>query len=206
MRAIDRMLRDQEVSDVVISYITSSPTLMERMRRRQAREEEQEKVRLKHLAAWRDATALRAYRQLAVVLRSQGLNEEADRFAYRAHLIQRRMLLRTGPRSIGPFLFSCLLDVLAGYGYKPGRTLVAYLSIIVGFGLLYFLSGQTLEPHFSPLYALLISVISFHGRGFFPAGFLPTMPMAVLGACEAIIGVAIEISFIATFTQRYFGK
>jgi hypothetical protein len=36
--------------------------------------------------------------------------------------------------------------------------------------------------------------------------FLPTMPIAALGACEAIIGVAIEISFIATFTQRYFGK
>jgi len=206
MRAIDRMLRAQEVNDVVISYITSSPTLMERMRRRQVREEEQEKVRLKNLATWRDTAALRANRQLAVILRSQGLNEDADRFAYRAHLIQRRMLLRNGPRSIGPFLFSCFLDVLAGYGYKPGRTLVAYLSIILGFGLLYFLSGQGVEPHYSPLYALLVSIISFHGRGFFPSGFLPTMPMVVLGACEAIIGVTIEISFIATFTQRYFGK
>jgi len=206
MRAIDRMLRAQEVNDAVISYVTSSPTLMERMRRRQVREEEQEKVRLKNLATWRDTAALRANRQLAVILRSQGLNEDADRFAYRAHLIQRRMLLRNGPRSIGPFLFSCFLDVLAGYGYKPGRTLVAYLSIILGFGLLYFLSGQDVEPHYSPLYALLVSIISFHGRGFFPSGFLPTMPMVVLGACEAIIGVTIEISFIATFTQRYFGK
>ena len=78
--------------------------------------------------------------------------------------------------------------------------------LILGFGLLYFLLGQSIEPHFSPLYALLVSIISFHGRGFFPAGFLPTMPMAVLSACEAIIGVTIEISFIATFTQRYFGK
>jgi hypothetical protein len=30
--------------------------------------------------------------------------------------------------------------------------------------------------------------------------------MAVLEAYEAMIGVAIEISFIATFAQRYFGK
>jgi hypothetical protein len=30
--------------------------------------------------------------------------------------------------------------------------------------------------------------------------------MAVCAACEAIIGLTIEISFIATFTQRYFGK
>ncbi len=34
-------------------------------------------------------TAVRANRQLAVVLREQGLNEEADRFAYRAQLCQR---------------------------------------------------------------------------------------------------------------------
>ena len=206
MRAINRMLRAQEVNDVVISYITSSPTLMERLRRRQVQEQEQAKVRLKNLATWRDTTALRANRQLAVVLRAQGLNEDADRFAYRAHLIQRRMMLRNGPRSIGPFLFSCFLDVLAGYGYKPGRTVVAYLATILGFGLLYFLLGHYVGPHFSPLYALLVSISSFHGRGFFPAGFLPTMPMTALGACEAIIGVTIEISFIATFTQRYFGK
>jgi len=58
----------------------------------------------------------------------------------------------------------------------------------------------------SPLYAFIISINSFHGRGFFPAGFLPTLPMSVCAACEAIIGLTIEISFIATFTQRYFGK
>jgi len=61
-------------------------------------------------------------------------------------------------------------------------------------------------PPISPLAAGVISVASFHGRGLFPAGFAPTFPMAVLGACEAIIGLTIEISFIATFTQRYFGK
>jgi hypothetical protein len=73
-RAIDMMLRTQEVSDVVISYIMNSPTLTERLRRRQAREEGQEKVWLKNLAAFRYTAALRANRQLAVVLRSQGLN------------------------------------------------------------------------------------------------------------------------------------
>ena len=33
-----------------------------------------------------------------------------------------------------------------------------------------------------------------------------TVPLAVFAACEAIIGLTIEISFIATFTQHYFGK
>lgn len=36
-------------------------------------------------------TATRSYRQLAVVLRNQGLNEEANRFAYRAQLMQRKV-------------------------------------------------------------------------------------------------------------------
>jgi hypothetical protein len=31
-------------------------------------------------------------------------------------------------------------------------------------------------------------------------------PLAVVGAVEAMIGLLIEASFIATFTQRFFGK
>ena len=96
--------------------------------------------------------------------------------------------------------------MLAGYGYKPGRTLIAYILTILSFAIIYFSLGLLAQASVSPLYALIISIISFHGRGFFPGGFLPTLPMAVFAACEAIIGLTIEISFIATFTQRYFGK
>ncbi len=56
----------------------------------------------------------------------------------------------------------------------------------------------------SPLYAF--SINSLHGRGFFPAGFLSMLPMAVCAAREAIISLTIEMSFIATFTHRYFCK
>jgi hypothetical protein len=152
--------------------------------------------------------AVRANRQLAVALRAQGLNEAADRFAYRAHVLQRRVLRRSGVRSYRSYFFSCLLDVLAGYGYKPGRTLIAYIATILSFAIIYDALGHLAgsQPSMSPLYALIVSIISFHGRGFFPGGFLPTLPMAVCAACEAIIGLTIEISFIATFTQRYYGK
>ncbi len=59
--------------------------------------------------------------------------------------------------------------------------------------------------------ALMLSVSSFHGRGFFPGGspgHSVTLddPLTVLAAAEAIVGLFIEISFIATFTQRYVGK
>jgi hypothetical protein len=69
--------------------------------------------------------------------------------------LQRKALRRSGPHAYGSYLFSWLLDVLAGHGYKPGRTVIAYFSTILS---------------------------------------------------EAIIGLTIEMSFIATFTQCYFGK
>jgi hypothetical protein len=55
--------------------------------------------------------------------------------------------------------------------------------------------------------AAVFSVTSFHGRGFSPgenAGL--TNPVTVIAAAEAIIGLLIEITFIATFTQRFFGR
>jgi len=61
-------------------------------------------------------------------------------------------------------------------------------------------------PPFSPLGALVFSVTSFHGRGFFPGGIKLDDPITVLAALEAVVGLTIEISFIATFTQRFFGK
>ena len=88
--------------------------------------------------------AARAYRQLAVALRSQGLNEAADRYAYRGHLMQREVLWRQAIapqkqhpvsliyrlRSFLAFWWSNVLWALAGYGYYPTFSVVAYLVII----------------------------------------------------------------------------
>lgn len=207
-RTVDMLLRAQEVSDVVVNYVMRSPILMNRLRERLVQEERGQPETRQQLEREQLRAAVRAYRQLAVVLRAQGLNEAADRFAYRARVLQRRVLRRSGIRASGPYLFSCFLDVLAGYGYRPGRTVVAYLSTILSFAIIYYVLGHFVlhQPAMSPLYALIVSIISFHGRGFFPAGFLPGLPMAVFAACEAVIGLTIEISFIATFTQRYFGR
>ncbi len=207
-RAVNMFLRAQEVSDVVVHYVMRSPTLTNKLRERLVREERARPETQQQLDRERFRAAARANRQLAAVLRAQGLSEAADRFAYRAQVLQRQVLRRSGVHASGSYLFSGFLDVLAGYGYKPGRTLMAYLSTILSFAILYYVLGHFAgnQPSMSPLYALIISIISFHGRGFFPGGFLPTLPMAVFAACEAVIGLTIEISFIATFTQRYFGK
>jgi uncharacterized protein YjbI with pentapeptide repeats len=148
--------------------------------------------------------AVRANRQLAVALRAQGLDEDAARFAYRAQVLQRRVALRR--LRLGSYFFSLFLDGLAGYGYKPGRSVVVYLAVIFGWAAAYYFLGQTDTVTLSPLGALVFSVTSFHGRGFFPGGLALDDPLTVLAAAEAILGLLIELSFIATFTQRFFGK
>ncbi len=155
-----------------------------------------------HITDYRDA--VRANRQLSVALQSQGLNEEAAHFAYRAQLLQREVLKLQ--KRVDAYLFSIFLDLLAGYGYQPVRSVISYLIVIALFSVIYFILGETAGPYFSPLGSLVFSLTSFHGRGFFPGGIPLDDPITVAAALEAIVGLTIEISFIATFTQRFFGK
>src|SRR5262249_52840963 len=149
-------------------------------------------------------TAVRANQQLATTLRAQGLSEEADRFAYRAQVLQRRVLRQRG-RWLR-YLGSGLLDLVAGYGYKPLRSFLAYIFIICVFAALYLLNAQFDVPHLSWDEAIVLSISSFHGRGFFTSGISLSDTLARLAAGEAIIGLLIEITFIATFTQRFFAR
>src|SRR6266700_1163138 len=148
--------------------------------------------------------AVRANRQLAMALRAQGLDEEAARFAYRAQLLQRIVLRRQ--RKFGQYLFSLLLDLLAGYGYRPGRSLMAYLVVIFSFMGLYLLNAHGAAVHLTWDEALVLSVSSFHGRGFLLQGVTLGDAFVRLAAAEAVLGLLIEVSLISTFTQRFFGK
>ena len=160
--------------------------------------------------------AVRANSQLSVALRNQGLNEDAARFSYRAQVLQRRVFwfqllqtqvkLRQRGQALGAWLFSWFLYLLAGYGYRPGRSFLAYLLVILGFATAYYLLGHTIGPVLSPLGAFVFSMTSFHGRGFFPGGITLDDPLTVIAAIEAFVGLLIEVTFIATLTQRFFGK
>ncbi len=148
--------------------------------------------------------AVRAYRQLSVVLRNQGLSEHAARFAFRAQRMQRKVFWYQ--RKFGQFLFSGFLNLLAGYGYRFWRSFIAYLLVIFIFAITYFIIGHTVWPVLSPLGSFVFSVTSFHGRGFFPGGIALDDPLTVVAALEAFIGLLIEVTFIATLTQRLFGR
>jgi uncharacterized protein YjbI with pentapeptide repeats len=142
----------------------------------------------------------RAYHQLSVVLHNQGLNEDAARFAYRAQLMQRVVFRQQ--RKYGQYLFSLFLDLLSGYGYKVGRCFIAYALVIGVFATIYHLLGT--HPAWNE--SIVISMTAFHGRGFFPEQFHPGDPQALAAAIEAFVGLLIEITLIATLTQRLFGK
>ncbi len=147
--------------------------------------------------------AVRANRQLAIVLRDQGLNEEADHFAYRAQQLQRKVLWRQ--HEFGRWLFSMLLALLSGYGYRLWRILAAYIVMVSLFALAYFVLGMHYSPHLPLDQAYLESITAFHGRVFFEQ-FSPSTPQIWLTALEAIAGLIIEGVFIAMLIQRFFGK
>ena len=147
--------------------------------------------------------ALRANRQLALVLREQGLNEVADHFAYRAQLLQRKVLWHQ--HEFGRWLFSVLLALLSGYGYRIWRILAAYIVMVSLFALAYFVLGIYYAPHLPLDQAFLESITAFHGRVFLEQ-FSPNTPQIWFTALEALAGLIIEGVFIAMLIQRFFGK
>jgi uncharacterized protein YjbI with pentapeptide repeats len=148
--------------------------------------------------------AVRANRQLATALQGQGLNEHADRFAYRAQVCQLRLLRLQ--RNYLRYLGSLFLGLISGYGYRPLRSFATYLLVVTLFGLAYWALGVQTGHLLTWNEAGVVSLTAFHGRGFFATAFQPGDPQAALAALEAVIGLLIEITFIATFTQRFFAR
>src|SRR5207248_3043862 len=127
--------------------------------------------------------AARAYLQLSVILRNQGLNEDASRFVYHAQLMQRIVFRRQ--KKIASYLSSLYIDFLAGYGYKPWRSFLVYLLVIGIFAVTY----HQLGIHLAWNEAIVVSMTAFHGRGFFPDQFHPGDPQALVAAIEAFVGL-----------------
>jgi uncharacterized protein YjbI with pentapeptide repeats len=152
-------------------------------------------------------SAMQANRQLAKVLRDQGLTEAAHRFGYRAHLLERQVLFRQG--KLGRWLFSWLLAALSGYGYRMWRILAAYSAVLLTFAIVYWLMGVHSFPHESGLQAFwdsfLVSLSAIHGRTTFEQ-LGAWSPAAWVAAVESVVGIVIEGVFIAMLVQRFFAR
>lgn len=155
--------------------------------------------------------AARAYRGLSKALQAQGLTIPALRYRRREQQLERHALLSSF--ALGPWVFSCLLNIVAGYGDRPGRALACYLAVVGAFtGAYWAITNQVFgfiqshSAHLAWYEALVLSISSFHGRGFFPSMLSLGDPIALVAAAEAIIGLFIELVFLATFTQRFFAR
>ncbi len=152
----------------------------------------------------------RAYAALAATLRNQNYSTASSEYRLRALQLERRALQAEG--AILSRALLKMLDMISGHGEKPGRILLSYLFIVVGFLLLYL--GIDTQWEYTRIIsnpsqildALVYSLTSFHGRGFFPGGSTLTAhdPQIVLAAIEAVVGLFIEITLIATITRRFF--
>jgi hypothetical protein len=152
--------------------------------------------------------AVRSNRQLAATLRSQGLTDDADRFAYRAQLCQRQVRRSLGIQALPAYVGSLLLWALAGYGYRLWRILAAYGLVLAVFTLIYAALGVHSFRGESSAQALwdsfLVSLSAVHGRATFE--LLGAWSAAAwVAAVQSVVGIVIEGVFVAMLVQRFFG-
>jgi hypothetical protein len=156
------------------------------------------KNRRERVEAYRKAAL--AYRGLSLTLQEQGFRGPASRFRSREQQLERHASIMEG--KVGAWFFSFLLDAISGYGEKPGRILITYLLVVLGFASLYLGIAHNWDPSYA-IDAVVFSLTSFHGRGFFPGTVAtPHDVMVVLAAVEAVTGLFIELILIATFSRR----
>jgi hypothetical protein len=112
------------------------------------------------------------------------------------------------PEGVTGALGSSVLVITSGYDYRPWNSAITSGLVVCGFAFAYFVLRDSVHPALSPLDSLIFSITSFHGRGFSPGEEHVALsnPLTIFAALEAIIGLLIEISFIATFTQRFFAR
>jgi hypothetical protein len=163
-------------------------------------------TRRKRLTRTRETA--RAYRGLGRELKDQNLAHEASWCRLSEQRMERRMhFLQRTPGAFLAGIGSAILDLVSGYGEIPARTFMAYAVVVVGFAIAFL----GIIHHFDlthALDALVYSLTSFHGRGFFPGGGTLTAhdPQVVLAAFEAVFGLFIELILIATFSRRFLGS
>ena len=148
-----------------------------------------------------------AYSQLAIALRSQGMNDAADRYAYRAQLMQREMY--RWEKRWGACAMSWLLFLVSGYGYRLWRIFATYAAVVLVFGAVYWALGVHSFPHESGIQALwdslLVSLSAIHGRATFEQ-LGAWSPAAWSAAVESVLGIVVEGVFIAMLIQRFFAR
>ncbi len=145
--------------------------------------------------------ATRAYRQTAAVLAAAGLRKEARHCNYRALALQRSVWRRQW--RLPTYALWWLFFVVTGYGYKPLRAIACYLLIVAGFAAAYIqVAHAALGNVLAWKDAAMLSVGAFHGTALFAMAHHPAGPLTNLVIVEAVLGLLIELTVIASFAHH----
>jgi hypothetical protein len=178
----------------------------ERIARERRRADGRRKSRTQRLDEYK--AAVRANRSLAGALESQGLNEDAARFGYRAEVAQRTLYLRQ--LRVSDYLGSLLFAVLGGYGYRPFRLIFVYVFVQITYTAVYWRAPQIWHTALQPLSlsdAGLTSLQVVLGHGL-PNGDAVSLsdPVNLVADSEIGFSVVYGLIFASAVGGRYFRK
>ncbi len=111
----------------------------------------------------------------------------------------------TSPYYLVRWLASYAFGLIAGYGDKPIRAFYTYVLVVLTFAASLYVVGSHTGHVLTTQESLVLSVTSFHGRGFTGTELKLTEPLAAVSAIEAAVGDLIELLFVNAFVRRFIG-
>lgn len=176
----------------------------ERIARQRKTPDGRRKSRSTRITEYREA--IRAYRGLLPLLTQRELDDTAERFSYRAQILQRQVSWMQG--RLGAWYGSLVLDLSAGYGYKPQRLVLTYLVIVAAFAAMYYSisqgGGPPLRP-LTPIEAYLVSLQVVIGRNVPFTGLPLSDPVYTIADIEIVVSLVYGFIFANVVSRRLFG-
>lgn len=111
----------------------------------------------------------------------------------------------TSPVYLIRWLLWAVFGFSVGYGDKPFRAILVYVGTIVFFMVTYLLMSGHVGRALDWQESFVLSMVSFHGRGFSSTDLHLVDPLAMVSAFEAATGTMEELLFITAFVRRFIG-
>ncbi|MBU7028632.1 MAG: pentapeptide repeat-containing protein [Theionarchaea archaeon] len=163
--------------------------------------------------------ASQIYRNLKNYFRNEGIYEKSGHYYYREKVVEKKIYRQ---KNKGKYFGSLLLDLLCGYGEKPGRIIYSALTVIIISAILYYGVGieayviegssfQVVKISYSSQFTVhenlenlvtcsYFSVVTFTTLGY--GDFHPVGASRTIAMVEAFMGVFMLALFVLTMGRK----